>query len=127
MANSAFVMGAQQDSLRFMVALDLLIRLPVAEEKMVYFKSIVQLRQERTILDFFVPHTATTRYHMEPMAANHQEFMDSVIARFEQLSQGKDWVIIQGSDYYPSGEPFEADLNLEIAQHTGVPVLLVAM
>lgn len=132
MANSVFVMGTRQDSLRFMVALDLLIRLPVAEEKVAYFKPLIsavhlkQERQERAILDFFAPHTATTRCHVQLIAANHQEFMDSVVARFEQLSKDADWVIIQGSDYYLPGEPFEADLNIEIAQHAGAPVLLVA-
>jgi len=135
MAGSVFVMGTTTDTARLSVALDLLIRLPISGEKAAYYKPLTSIDEDaagrvavRTAIRFFAPKAIIRDYHTagrEATALKRTELIDGIIAKYDKLTRAHKWVIMQGSDYLPEPGIFEADLNLEIAQHCGTPVLLV--
>lgn len=135
MARSVFIMGTAADPARLAVVLDLLIRLPANGEKAAYYKPLIGMEEDapgraavRAAIRFFAPHAATREYHTagrEAAVLARKELIDRIAAKFHKLARTYTWVIIQGSDYLPETGAFEADLNLEIAQHCGAPVLLV--
>jgi phosphate acetyltransferase len=135
MAGSVFIMGTTADSARLAVVLDLLIRLPANGEKMAYFKPLTGIDEDapgratvRAAIRFFAPRAVTRNYHVvgrEAAAMERKELIDLIAAKYDKLARAHKWVIIQGSDYLPAPGTFEADLNIEIAQQCGTPVLLV--
>ncbi len=64
---------------------------------------------------------------MELMAQNKQEAIWNEIIRAYQNLEGKhDFILCEGTDFNSSSTAFEFDINAEIADMLGIPVLLVA-
>lgn len=135
MAGSVYIMGTAADPARLAVALDLLLRLPTDGEKTAYYKPLISAEEDtsgRTAVSaairFFAPHVVIRHYHAmghEAAAIPRNKLIDLIVAKYHKLMRSHDWVVVQGTDYLPEPAAFEADLNLEIAQHTGAPVFLV--
>lgn len=64
---------------------------------------------------------------MELMAQNKQETIwNGIIRAFQNLEEKHDFILCEGTDFSSSSTTFEFDINAEIADMLGVPVLLVA-
>ncbi len=64
---------------------------------------------------------------MELMAQNKQQTIWNEIIRAYQNLEGKhDFILCEGTDFSSSSTTFEFDINAEIADMLGIPVLLVA-
>lgn len=135
MTGSVFIMGTTTDAARLTVALDLLVRLPTDGENVVYYKPLINIEEDapgraaiRAVIRFFAPHATTRHYYAvgrEAAVMGRKELIDLIVAKYSKLARVHNWVVIQGTDYWPESGAFEADFNLEIAQHCGTPVLLV--
>ncbi len=64
---------------------------------------------------------------MELMAQNRQQTVWSEIIRvYQNLEEKHDFILCEGTDFSSSSTTFEFDINAEIADMLGIPVLLVA-
>ncbi len=54
------------------------------------------------------------------------EFLEGVFAKYKKIEETHDFVLCEGTDYSESTSAFEFDINAEIANNLGCPVLLVA-
>jgi phosphate acetyltransferase len=57
--------------------------------------------------------------------AGYDVLFKRVLARYRELEQAADAVVIDGSDFRQASRAVEADLNIDIAKHLDSPVLLV--
>ena len=55
-----------------------------------------------------------------------EELLDGVLNKYKELEQKHDFVLCEGTDFEGSTSAFEFDINAEIANNLGCPVLLVA-
>ncbi|MEA1867794.1 MAG: phosphate acetyltransferase [Thermodesulfobacteriota bacterium] len=53
------------------------------------------------------------------------EMIDGIINKYNQLSDGCDFVLCEGTDFVSSAAAFEFDINAEISKNLSCPVLLV--
>ncbi len=56
----------------------------------------------------------------------YDEFLDRIIAKYKAMERRSDFVLIIGSDLTTASAPFDFDINVEVAQSLGSPVLLLA-
>ncbi|PXF58157.1 MAG: phosphate acetyltransferase [Deltaproteobacteria bacterium] len=53
------------------------------------------------------------------------EMIEGIINKYNQLSDGSDFVLCEGTDFMSSAAAFEFDINAEISKNLSCPVLLV--
>jgi len=64
---------------------------------------------------------------MELMAQNKQQSIwNEIIRVYQNLEEKHDFILCEGTDFNSSSTTFEFDINAEIADMLGIPVLLVA-
>jgi phosphate acetyltransferase len=54
------------------------------------------------------------------------ELIENIFVKYKQIQQNHDFVLCEGTDYLGSTSSFEFDINAEVANNLGCPVLLVA-
>jgi len=54
------------------------------------------------------------------------EIMDTIIAKYKELEDRFDFVLVEGSDFTGESSVFEFDTNVLIAKNLGIPVIVVA-
>jgi phosphate acetyltransferase len=54
------------------------------------------------------------------------ELIENIFVKYKQIQQHHDFVLCEGTDYLGSTSSFEFDINAEVANNLGCPVLLVA-
>jgi phosphate acetyltransferase len=55
-----------------------------------------------------------------------EELLEGILNRYKNIEQTHDFVLCEGTDFEGSTSAFEVDINAEIANNLGCPVLLVA-
>ncbi|MEO9477676.1 MAG: phosphate acetyltransferase [Cyclobacteriaceae bacterium] len=58
-------------------------------------------------------------------SGKHTEILDGIIAKYKELEDQFDFIVIEGSDYEGKNSIFEYNLNQEIAKNLGSPVVVV--
>ena len=53
------------------------------------------------------------------------DILDIIIAKFKQLEERFDFILVEGSDFSSDGSIIEFDLNIDIAKNLGTPVILI--
>ncbi len=53
------------------------------------------------------------------------DILDTIIAKFKQLEEQYDFILVEGSDFSSDGSIIEFDLNIDIAKNLGTPVILI--
>ena len=56
----------------------------------------------------------------------HGQLLDGILNKYKELEQHYDFILCEGTDLEGSTASFEFDINAEIANNLGCPVLLVA-
>ena len=71
---------------------------------------------------------AYTRAEASNMLAlrKHDQLLEGVLNKYKKLEQYYDFILCEGTDFEGSTASFEFDINAEIANNLGCPVLLVA-
>ncbi|MDB9823061.1 phosphate acetyltransferase [Deltaproteobacteria bacterium] len=54
------------------------------------------------------------------------ELIEKIFVKYKQIEQNNDFVLVEGTDFVGSTSSFEFDINAEVANNLGCPVLLVA-
>lgn len=53
------------------------------------------------------------------------DILDTIIAKYKQLEERFDFILVEGSDFSSDGSIIEFDLNIDIAKNLGIPVILI--
>ena len=53
------------------------------------------------------------------------EILDTIIAKYKQLEERFDFILVEGSDFSSDGSIIEFDLNIDIAKNLGIPVIII--
>ena len=84
------------------------------------------------VLDLLVSHDAVSLTYDECAGVSYDDVhadpegaMDRIVARYHQVAEKSDAVVIVGSDYTDVGAPAEFAFNARVAANLGAPVLLV--
>lgn len=59
-------------------------------------------------------------------AGKHEELLEGIFKKYKKIEKNFDFVLCEGTDYTRASTTFEFDINAEIANNLGCPVLLVA-
>lgn len=59
-------------------------------------------------------------------AGRHEEIIDGIMEKYKKLEREYDFILCEGTDFETSSATFEFDINAEIANNLGCPVLLVS-
>ncbi len=63
---------------------------------------------------------------MDDVQEDKDQLFERVFDSYNRISQGKDIIVIEGTDYMSTITALEFDINAELAKNLGAPVLLVA-
>lgn len=63
---------------------------------------------------------------MDDVQEDKDQLFERVFDSYNRLSQGKDIIVIEGTDYMSTITALEFDINAELAKNLGAPVLLIA-
>ncbi len=56
----------------------------------------------------------------------YEELLEGIVDRYKALEQKSDFVLVEGTDFQGSSSAFEFDINADVANNLGCPVILVA-
>ncbi len=56
----------------------------------------------------------------------YDEVLEGIVSKYKEMEKKNDFVLCEGTDYVGSTSAFEFDINAEISNNLGCPVLLVA-
>jgi len=140
MANSLYLSTTDANSGKATIALGILEFVLRKTPQVGFFRPLIAApkpgRQDDDIAlmcDFFdLPQSDRESYGMLASEASdlvaqdrRGEVFEQIIARYKALEQRCDFILCEGSDYIRTGFAFEFDLNMEIAENLGCPVLVL--
>ena len=137
MERKVFIAATEQRSGKSLLTIGLMRALQGIIPRVGYMKPIGQRFAEgdsvdldaRLVYDVF---DLTDELHdinptsMNSVQGSGGEYFDAVFSAYGRISNGKDAVIIEGTDYTSALSALEFDINAELAKNLVAPVLLVA-
>jgi phosphate acetyltransferase len=110
--------------------------------KVAFFRPIVNVRQYKDGVDEIL-HLVRTHYHLSSpydqlyaytfeearsliTEKQNDKLLEGILDKYKALENDYDFVLCLGTDYESESAAFEFDLNVEIANNLGCPVLLIA-
>lgn len=142
MANTLFVAGTEPRSGKSAVILGLMELLTRDIKKVAFFRPIIDAdhrRGERDNTIELVKNQYNLCYDYEEMYAytttelslltsmgKHEELHGGILAKFESLAAKSDFILCEGIELEGATASFEFDLNADISNNLGCPVMLVA-
>ncbi len=120
--------------------IELLLR-NIRADRIAFFRPLVSPNPEtgedsdieliRRYFGLNIPYENSYAYNVEEadrMIANglDDELMDGIMEKYKLLEEKYDFILCEGTDFESSSSTFEFDINAEIANNLGCPVLLVS-
>lgn len=59
-------------------------------------------------------------------SGKYEKLLEGIVSKYKALEENHDFVLVEGTDYEGSTSVFEFDINADIANNLGCPVILVA-
>jgi len=137
MARSVYVAGVEGFTGKSAVALGVLEQLSRRVPRVAVFRPVVRAEASAGdvrdyVLDLLVSHDAVALSYDECAGVSYDDVhadpdgaMDRIVARYHQVAEQSDAVVVVGSDYTDVGAPAEFAFNARVAANLGAPVLLV--
>lgn len=142
MANKLYVLGTEPRTGKSAIILGLMELLTRNVKKVAFFRPLVDAdhrRGERDNTINLVKHHYHLRYDYEEMYAyttaeasqliamgKNSELHEGILNRFNSLAAKTDFVLCEGIELEGAAASFDFDINVEISNNLGCPVLLVA-
>ena len=142
MAKNLFVTATEARSGKSAISLGVMELLLRNVEKVGFFRPFINVEQNREKKDNDIDLISThfrleTPYReMYAYTANEadnmialgkdEELLEGILAKYKAIEKKYDFVLCEGTDFEGSTAAFEFDINAEIANNLGCPVLLVA-
>ncbi|RYB91664.1 phosphate acetyltransferase [Nocardioides oleivorans] len=137
MARSVYVAGVEGFTGKSAVALGVLEQLSRRVARVAVFRPVVRATAstgevDDYVLDLLVSRDAVSLSYDECVGVSYDDVhadpegaMERIVARYHQVAEQSDAVVIVGSDYTDVGAPAEFAFNARVAANLGAPVLLV--
>ncbi len=145
MANKLYVAGTEPRSGKSAIILGLMELLTRNIKKVAFFKPLVEedfsrvgkLRRENTInlimqhfhlsFDYHEMYAYTVAQASQLIAmGRNAELHDGIMAKFNNLAEKADFVLCEGIELEGAAASFDFDLNVDISNNLGCPLMLVA-
>ncbi len=131
-ASSIYIASPEGDTGKSTIALGVLHMLCASAARVGVFRPIARSTTETDyILELLIDHTtADLSYEQclgvtyDAVHADQDAALGEIVARFHEMAEQCDAVVIVGSDYTDVGSPSELGFNARIAVNLGAPVLL---
>jgi len=140
MAENLYVTATESKSGKSVVSLGLMEMLLRNVDKTAFFRPLVNVRDDKQdhdiklISSYYklnIPYDqmyAFTTDEANKLIAlgKYSELLEGIVDKYKALEEKYDFVLVEGTDYEGSTSAFEFDINADIANNLGCPVLLVA-
>lgn len=142
MANKLFVAGTEPRTGKSAIILGLMELLTRNIKKVAFFRPIADISKPHGPMDntiSLIKHQYHLCYEYEEMYAytineanqlismgKTEELHEGVLAKFNSLAEKSDFVLCEGIELEGASASFDFDINVEISNNLGSPVLLVA-
>jgi phosphate acetyltransferase len=132
--SAIYVASPEGDTGKSTIALGLLHRLAATVARVGVFRPITRLGEDRDyILELLLPQTTAGLTYEQCVGVGYQQIHEDpdgaiadIVARYHDVAQQCDAVVIVGSDYTDVATPSELTMNGRIAVNLGAPVLRAA-
>ncbi|TQL03444.1 phosphate acetyltransferase [Cellulomonas sp. SLBN-39] len=133
MARTIYVMSAEGNTGKSVVALGLVDLLTRSVQRVGVFRPVARSTQERDyVLDLLLEHDGVDVAYDEAVGATYEEViadpegaLSRIVSRFHDVERRCDAVVVVGTDYTDVAGPTELAYNARIAANLGAPVVLV--
>ncbi len=141
MAKNIFVTTTDGEGGKTIVALGVMEMLLRKVGKVAYFRPIVQVTKNKSLEDHFslvkkyfkldLKNEQMYAYTLDDAQAlvekgKYDELITDIVAKYKQLEEQHDFVLIEGTDFEEETSAFEMEINVRIASLIQSPVLLVS-
>ena len=143
MAKNLFVAATEARSGKSAVCLGLMEMLLRHVEKVAFFRPVINVASSGDELIDRNINLIATHFKLGPpyrdmyayttaeandliTLGRSEELIDGIVAKYKALEKDHDFVLCEGTDYTGATSAFEFDVNAEISNNLGCPVLLVA-
>ncbi|MFC8192755.1 phosphate acetyltransferase [Cellulomonas sp. NPDC057328] len=133
MARTIYVMSAEGDTGKSVVALGLVDLLTRSVQRVGVFRPVARSTDERDyVLDLLLAHDGVDISYDEAVGATYDEViadpeaaLSGIVTRFHEVERRCDAVVVVGTDYTDVAGPTELAYNARVAANLAAPVLLV--
>ncbi|ADG75465.1 phosphate acetyltransferase [Cellulomonas flavigena DSM 20109] len=133
MARTIYVMSAEGDTGKSVVALGLVDLLTRTVQRVGVFRPVARSTEERDyVLELLLEHDGVDIAYEDAVGATYDEVIDDaeaalsrIVSRFHDVERRCDAVVVVGTDYTDVAGPTELAYNARIAANLGAPVVLV--
>jgi phosphate acetyltransferase len=142
MANKLYVIGTEPRTGKSAIILGLMELLTRNIKKVAYFRPLISVDHERGLKDntiSLVKHHFNLCYDYEEMYAftvdeasgmmalgRDEELQERILLKFNNLAAKSDFILCEGVELEGATASFDFDINIEISNNLGCPVILVA-
>lgn len=142
MANKLYVAGTETRTGKSAIILGLMELLTRNIKKVAFFRPLVDMDDKHLVMDntiSLIKHHFHLCYDYDEMyaytvnEANHlislgrtEELHEGILAKFNSLAAKADFVLCEGIELEGSSASFDFDINVDISNNLGCPVMLVA-
>jgi phosphate acetyltransferase len=140
MAKNIFITTTDGEGGKTIVALGVMEMLLRKVGKVAYFRPIVQVTKNKSLEDHFslvkkyfkldLKNEQMYAYTLDDAQAlvekgKYDELITDIVAKYKQLEEQHDFVLIEGTDFEEETSAFEMEINVRIASLIQSPVMLV--
>ena len=133
MARTIYVMSAEGDTGKSVVALGLVDLLTRTVQRVGVFRPVARSTEERDfVLELLLEHDGVDIGYEEAVGATYDDViadpeaaLSRIVSRFHDVERRCDAVVVVGTDYTDVAGPTELAYNSRIAANLGAPVVLV--
>ncbi len=143
MAKNLFITATKARSGKSAICLGLMELLLRHVEKVAFFRPIINVDPSSEIpidsdINLIASHFNLAPAYREMYAyttteakdlitlGKYGELIEGIVARYKDIEKNHDFVLCEGTDFVGSSSAFEFDINADISNNLGCPVLLVA-
>jgi phosphate acetyltransferase len=127
-----YIASPEGDTGKSTIALGILHRLAATVAKVGVFRPITRLGEDRDyVVELLLPLTTAGLTYEQCVGVSYQQLHDDpdaaiadIVARYHEVADRCDAVVIVGSDYTDVTTPSELDTNARVAANLGAPVVL---
>ncbi|MBU4330100.1 MAG: phosphate acetyltransferase [Acidobacteria bacterium] len=142
MAENLYVTSTEASSGKSVVSLGLMEMLLRNVKNVAFFRPLINVEDGTENIDhdllllstYFKLETPykemfgfTTKQALEYISSGrYEQLMEEIVAKYNSLADKYDFVLVEGTDFEGSTSAFELDINADIINNLGCPVILVA-
>lgn len=141
MARNLFITTPLARSGKSIVALGVMECLTRQVDKLCYFRPIINVDDDsdqvdndihliRTHYKLNVPYESMYAFKIDEArdliaAGKQDDLLDGILSKYRKLEKRYDFILCEGTDVEDASNPLEIDINVEIANNLGCPLLIV--